>query len=509
MLFFTHKLINLILKMKKITLFILGLFLVCSCEQENPNETTDLTLESSNTQKLLSVTEINSFINNELKKGNQNVWSAASAQILWSAAVRGGEVLSVGFGNEGESFSKNRSPRLLETVENISNVIAKSEGVTKSSGIKSADDILNVVDVNVTQLATVDELLKMPGIRYIEPIGYASYHNNQQKSAGCSQSGQSINGGDYRVISPNARLPWNFDIHKVTQAWNYSTGAGITVGLIDTGLSANQNLLGNNFNDGFSSGRSVQKFGTYIDSPWWWSNNIDGPNDRCGHGTQMASAIASPRNDDGMPVGVAYNSNLVAYRGTSDVVLEDYHERKGVSNALKALGNRGDVKIISMSVGYPWSIGNVKDAVRYAHGKGKMIIAAGGTSTTFTNWYGVIFPASMNETVAVTGLKDNGYNRCDNCHDGSKIDFTIVMQRAGDSNRNVPVLGFNSGSQAYTGGSSVATAMTAGIAALVWARNPNMSRDQVLDKLRRSGEFYPNRNGRYGYGNIDALKAVQ
>ena len=53
----------------------------------------------------------------------------------------------------------------------------------------------------------------------------------------------------------------------------------------------------------------------------------------------MASALASPRNDNGMPVGVAYNSNLVSYRGTSDVVLEDYHDRIGVSNALKALGN--------------------------------------------------------------------------------------------------------------------------------------------------------------------------
>ena len=43
----------------------------------------------------------------------------------------------------------------------------------------------------------------------------------------------------------------------------------------------------------------------------------------------MASTIAAPRNDNGMPVGVAYNSNLVAYRATEDVLLNDYHERKG------------------------------------------------------------------------------------------------------------------------------------------------------------------------------------
>ncbi|WP_299219916.1 S8/S53 family peptidase [uncultured Aquimarina sp.] len=497
--------------MKKIITLVLGLFLVLSCSQEDSTEIID---ESSESQKILSVEEINSFIEKQLKQNGDLDWTTdASAHILYSAVMHGGEVLTIGFGEKGESFidGTQRSPRLNNIIEGIYNTVQSIEGVTRSNVQVSQDGTLNVLDVKVKKLETIVELKAMDNIRYLEPNGYGFYLKEevQQKSAGCSQSGQSINSGDYSVISPNARLPWNYKNHNIDDAWSLSTGAGITVGLIDTGLSANQNLLGNGFNDGASNGRSVQRFGTFIDSPWWWSNNVDGPNDRCGHGTQMASAIASPRNNDFMPVGVAYNSNLVAYRGTEDVVLNDYHERKGVSNALKALGNRSDVKIISMSVGYPWSIGNVKDAVKYAYGKGKMIMAAGGTSTTFTNWYGVIFPASMSETVAVTGLKDNGYNRCDICHDGNKIDFTIIMQRASNTSRTVPVLGFNSGTESYVGGSSVATAMTAGIAALVWARNPNMSRAQVLDKLKRAGEFYPNRNSKFGYGNIDALKAVQ
>ena len=110
-------------------------------------------------------------------------------------------------------------------------------------------------------------------------------------------------------------------------------------------------LNSSGFNDGYSSGRYVQKYGTFIDSNWWWSSNYDGPHDKCGHGTAMASTMASPRNDNSMPVGVAYNSNLVAYRATEDVLLNDYHERKGVSKALTQLGNRSDVKIISMSIG--------------------------------------------------------------------------------------------------------------------------------------------------------------
>jgi len=497
--------------MKRIFPLVLGLFLVLSCSQEDRTETIE---ESLDTQKVLSIEKINAFIESQLKtKGDLDWASDASTHMLYSAVMHGGEVLTVGFGKKGESFIEGtqRSSRLNSIVEGIYQTVQDTEGIRKSNIEALEDETLNVLDIKITKLETIEELKAMDNIRYLEPNGYGFYLQEevQEKSAGCSQSGQSINSADYSVISPNARVPWNYNIHNIPQAWNYSTGAGITVGLIDSGVSANQNLLGNGFNDGVSNGRSIQKVGTYIDSIWWWSNNIDGPNDRCGHGTQMASIIASPRNNDLMPMGVAYNCNLISYRGTSDVVLEDFHERKGVSNALKQLGNNGNVKIISMSIGYPWSIGNVKDAVRYAYNRGKMIIAAGGTSTTFTNWYGVIFPASMDEAVAVTGLKDNGYNRCDICHDGRKIDFTIVMQRASDANRNVPVLGFNNGDQAYVGGSSAATAATAGIAALVWARNPNMSRAQVLDKLKRAAEFYPNRNRNFGYGNIDALKAVK
>ena len=236
---------------------------------------------------------------------------------------------------------------------------------------------------------------------------------------------------------------------------------------------------------------------------------MDGPDDRCGHGTQMSGVAASPRNDNGLPVGVAYNSNLVMYRGTADVLLEDYHERKGVSNALKELANRSDVKIISMSIGYLYTIGNIRDAVKYAYSRGKLIIAAGGTSSSFTNWYPVIFPASMRETVAVTGIIDSAYERCNDCHDGREIDFTMVMQRTGFPDRSVPTLSVNNNRPSYVGGSSVATAMTAGVSALIWSVNPNWSRDQVLDKLKRSADFYPNRDANFGFGNIDALKAVR
>tara|TARA_R110002072_G_scaffold124085_1_gene259495 strand:+ start:14306 stop:15823 length:1518 start_codon:yes stop_codon:yes gene_type:complete len=505
--------------MKILTRSILAIaaFTIIGCSQDSLEPVSDENSGQNLTisQQLLTIAQINRIIDQQLRETGSFSWDNVTDQVLWSATVHGNEILTIGYGSSGESFRTGPNQRLTSIKDAIISEVITSENSTRNQTLIDDDLVLNVIDVSVKNISTISELRERNDIRYLEPNGYSfftssGYYPQNRSSSGCDKSGQSLNGNDYRTIAPNSLVSWTFDQHNIEAAWQYSTGAGITVGLIDTGVSASQSLLGNNFNDGYSSGRTIQKYGTFIDSAWWWSNNYDGPNDKCGHGTSMGSTIASPRNNDFMPVGVAYNCNLVSYRATEDVVLNDYHERKGVKDALVALGNRNDVKIISMSVGYPWSIGNVRDGVRYAYSRGKLIFAAGGTSTELTNWYPVIFPASMSEAVAVTGITDDGtYQQCDVCHDGSQIEFTVVMERDNNNGRTGAVLGFYNGDKKYVGGSSVATATTAGIAALVWAKNPGWSRNQVLNKMRQSAEFYPNKSSTKGYGNIDALEAVQ
>ncbi|WP_299337282.1 S8/S53 family peptidase [uncultured Psychroserpens sp.] len=463
----------------------------------------------------LTVQQINNRISETIRATGDFDWSKEDAHFLWSAVVHGQKVLTIGYGNEGQSFSETRDPVLEAKKNTLIDLIVDKEKISKSDLKIVEQDILTVIDVGVENIETIIALRSHKDVRYLEPNGYNLFTYDEvreRSSSGCDKNADYINPAHYTTTSPNnAQVSWHFNEHNIQQAWGLSTGSGVTIGLIDTGVSQSQSLLNSSgINDGYSNGRFVQKYGTFIDSNWWWSSNYDGPHDKCGHGTAMGSTMASPRNDNGMPVGVAYNANLVAYRATEDVLLNDYHERKGVSKALTQLGNRSDVKIISMSIGYVWSIGNIKDAVRYAYSKGKLIFAAGGTSTSFTNGFGVIFPATMSETVAVTGVDDgSNYDRCDTCHSGSKIDFTIIMEGDNNTSKAPPVLGFYNGQRRYTGGSSVATATTAGIAALVWSRHPNWSRTQVLNRLKQSADFYPYKNSSFGYGNIDAWQAVQ
>ena len=188
-------------------------------------------------------------------------------------------------------------------------------------------------------------------------------------------------------------------------------------------------------------------------------------------------------------------------------MLDKSSERTAVKNALVALGNDAAVRVISMSIGTPFSYSVLSDGVNYAYGKGKLVMAAGGTSFSWTSWWGVIYPAAYSNCVAVTGVKENG-SKCASCHDGSQIDLTICMERSSDSNRNSLSLSPSGVTPSYIGGSSSATATAAGIAALVWSAKPTATRAQVLSCLTSTAQFAGAPSSSKGYGNINAQAAV-
>jgi subtilisin family serine protease len=517
------------LKTKINLALVFGALLVFSCTQEE-KPTASLAEQNETMSDLIPQSEIDQLILKSLQETGDFIWMEQSDELLYSALIQGDSILTIGYqpaelsqANSRIGLDEVKSPNWQTAASKIVGMISETLEKNGSPTYRVRNQEIEIhealpyLEVKITDFEVLQNLRKMKEVRYFEPVGYQFNYellnsNNPDaritSGSGCSNDPQSnLSSNDFSVITPNAKASWNYPQMGITQAWAQSTGAGVTVGVIDTGISPNQPLMGSSFNSGASSGRSILKFGTYKTGFWLWKS-YDGPNDQCGHGTAMAGVVASPRNSIGNAVGVAYNSNLITVRGTSDVIVNTSDEKNGVAEALVLLGNRSDVKIISMSIGDVFSNSKVADAVRYAYNRGKLIFAAAGTSTSFTNWFGVIFPATMSETIAVTGVKEGtGYQRCDTCHSGSKVEFTVVMERAGTNTKPLTVP--NSGNNPATvGGSSVATATASGIAALVWAKNPGWTRDQVLAQLRSTSALFPTRNSQYGYGNLNAAAAV-
>ena len=478
-------------------------------------------------QEPLSKVELNAIIKQEIETKNDVFhWDSAEDHVLWSAVVQSDSVVSIGYQpptftgiEEKIHLVDIHTPTWANIKNKLLSFIVKELNANNAQKVVQTEDILlpdpnGVLPhfmVKLADQAIISRLRSMPEVRFVEPLGYEFAEEIEQRSdAGCGLSpNNNIPSADYTSISPNAKIPWNFYHMNIPAAWSVSTGAGIGVALIDTGTYPQQSKLGSAFNSGQSQGRSISRTGTYNSSFWWWNTNPDGPDDKCGHGTQMAGLIAAPRGSGGSAVGVAYNCNLLAIRGTGDVVVNSSKEKTGVKNALVIAGNNSNTRIISMSIGDIFHSSTVADGIYYAYNRGKLIFAAAGTSTSFTNWVGVVFPATMSQTVAVTGVKGgSSLQRCNTCHSGSAVDFVAVMQRASNNDRTSLTLAKSGNTPSTVGGSSAATATTAGIAALVWATNSGQSRSQVLSRLKNAASIYPGRNGQFGWGIIDAAKAV-
>lgn len=484
----------------------------------------DTTASAQPQQERMSKKAINAFVLDKLETEGHFKWEMGDNHLVWSALDHGHHTAGIGYQPVGFTDLKDRiheiditTPAWRNVRDDLMNTILDETRRLLPDQDWTLEDLLVGPEektlpsfmIRIMHPDILAQLRARPEVRYVEPLDYRMEEVDPRSGSGCDVSpNYNIPSADYTTTSPNAKIPWNFYHMNIPAAWSKSQGDNIGVCLIDTGTSPNQSKLGSQFASGQSTGRYINRYGTYVSSWWWWASP-DGPNDQCGHGTQMAGLIAAPRGSGGSSVGVAYKSDLIAIRGTSDVIVNGSSEKNGVQDALVIAGDRGDVKIISMSIGDVFWSGTVADGIYYAYNRGKLIFAAAGTSLSWTSWWGVIFPAYMAETVAVTGVKE-GYplQKCNTCHDGSEVDFIAVMQRRNDNSRTSLTLALSGDTPAYVGGSSAATATTAGIAALVWATNPGQSRSQVLQRLKDAASIYPGRDGNFGWGIIDADYAV-
>ena len=447
-------------------------------------------------------------------------WNAADDHTVWSALRLSDHEAALGYQPAGftdldgqiHTVDVSSGAWLQTRNELVSDLLAATarhtgKAITEAELFVAPEDgVLPILDIRVLHAEVLAEFRRRPEVRYLEPSNYTYTEVQLRNGSGCSEApADDIPAADYTTVSPGAKVPWNYDYMNIQQAWSRTQGEDIGVCIIDSGTYPEQSDLNGNF----GSGRSLTRLGVY--QPSFWSSRTDGPDDQCGHGTQMAGVATAPRDSDGSTVGVAYRSDLLSIRATSDVIINATKEKRGVRDALVIAGNNAGTQVISMSIGDVFSSGTVEDGVRYAYNRGKLVLAAAGTSLTWTNWWGVVFPANMDETVAVTGIQTGGapYERCNTCHDGSEVDFAIVMQRREDADRVSLTLSRSGNQPGYVSGSSAATATTAGIAALVWATDRGQSREQVLERMKRSASLYPTRDGDFGWGVLDADAATR
>lgn len=251
---------------------------------------------------------------------------------------------------------------------------------------------------------------------------------------------------------------WYLDAMQAEDMWKVTTGEGIKVAVIDTGVNTTTPSLRG----------QVLKGVDVTGAPGDETDDYDG------HGTTMAELIAGTGKGGGLK-GLAPGAKIIPVR-MSDA---DFMQKRStvVSDTAKAIraAADSDAHIISMSFGSASALRTNHEAVTYAEGKGKLFLASVGNDGDGEN--AREYPAAYPEVVGVASADRAGKVSAYSQHAG-----TVDVASPGS---DVPRWCDNS-FKSYCdgdGGTSAATAIASGSAALVWSLHPDWTANQVLNVL--------------------------
>ncbi|MFV0153831.1 S8 family serine peptidase [Empedobacter falsenii] len=247
-----------------------------------------------------------------------------------------------------------------------------------------------------------------------------------------------------------------------------------------------------------------------VNERYYGNSDVDGPDSN--HGTHVAGIIAA-KSGNGIGIdGIAGQGN-VKIMSVRTVPNGDERD-KDVANAIRYATDNG-AKILNMSFGKAYSpdVKAVWEAFKYAQDKGVLLIKAAGndnenidTNIHFPTVYNEAGTAISNNVITVgsnTSNKDElkssfsnyGKKSVDVFAPGSDI-YSAIPTRDGEYKSN--------------SGTSMASPVVAGVAALVWSHYPKLTTQQVkqiiLDSVNKNDQL---KDISVTGGVVDAYKAVQ
>ncbi|WP_440945645.1 S8 family serine peptidase [Methanosarcina sp. T3] len=303
---------------------------------------------------------------------------------------------------------------------------------------------------------------------------------------------------------------WNFKNGvggiNLEPAWDISTGQGVVVAVLDTGVA-------------------YENYGSYIVAPdlantyfvsgYDFVNNDAHPNDDNGHGTHVTGTIAQSTNNGIGAAGVAYDCSIMPVKvlnsdgsGTLAQIADGIY-----------YATEHDADIISMSLGYqtPKVDPVLKAALDNAYNSGVTIVAAAGNDMRNK----VSYPAAYEKCIAVGATRYDG-SRAYYSNYGSALDVVapggdIRVDQNGDGyGDGILQNTFNTTTKDPTDfgyqffqGTSMATPHVSGIAALLIAKGANGPEEvraviqNTATDLGTSGW-----DPEYGYGLVNATAAL-
>ena len=314
------------------------------------------------------------------------------------------------------------------------------------------------------------------------------------------------------INDPRANSQWALQAVHAYEAWDIAkTDRAVTVAVVDNGCIVDHEDLKANIVATYNAVKGGTDV-SHVTSSY--------------HGTHVAGIVGAVTNNSLGVAGVSYNARLLpiqVFEAGADG--KEGASTSSISTAYAYIKNHAseyNIKVVNMSVGGELSSYDRTDklliaAIESAYENGIVSVCAAGNKSESASAY-KCFPVDYSENiVGVINLEKN-----ENAPDGTGVSV------ASTSNYNLPeqstkdisapgsnilsTYGSSVTSYGHLSGTSMATPLVAGIMALEFAADPDLSAAEAVDALYGGaadlmGDGVWDENT--GYGMVDAYKTVQ
>lgn len=274
---------------------------------------------------------------------------------------------------------------------------------------------------------------------------------------------------------------WSIPNMGVDLAWNISTGYGVTVAVVDTGVDIDHpDLVSSMSTTGYNA--ATMEVG------------LDYADDDSGHGTRVAGIIAADKDNEIGIAGIAPDITIVPikvnYAGTSSIKAS-----WAIDGILFAIDQGVDV--INLSYGSTTYNALMEQVIDQAVAAGIVVVAAAGNSGTEKYYY----PASYDNAISVGSIDEDstisGFSTFNHQVDLSAPGADLPTTAMGNDYVNV-------------NGTSFASPAVAASAALLLSVYPDLTPAEVREKLQSTaidaGETGLDKY--YGHGIVNVYDAL-
>ncbi|MGW2282816.1 type VII secretion-associated serine protease mycosin [Streptomyces sp. NPDC001770] len=297
---------------------------------------------------------------------------------------------------------------------------------------------------------------------------------------------------------PYAGRPWSLQRVLLDELWSRSTGKGVRVAVIDTGVdvknpqlkkavdtSAGINLMDKGIKD--ENGEPVPR------------GKENGTTDTVGHGTRVAGIIAAREAEDTGFVGLAPDATIIPIQQND---AEGHGTAKTLAAAIDYAVDTAHADVINISQDTANAVepeAALRQAVDHALAAEVVVVASAGNDgldatdkkTYPASYPGVLAVASSDRNNERAGFSQTG-------------DWVGVAAPGVDMVSTVP-----DGGHCADNGTSFSAPYVAGVAALIKARHPEWEQEEIVAQIEQTAErSVAGRDRLVGWGVVDPVRAL-